>query len=155
MCHVAPVSGSSPFPPDVPCGTSEWVKSIPIWCTLWRQCLHSHVCIISVCIRIIYIRSHWDPEDMRICWHPHSMTQKNMLSTSIFDESPTLYCVRIGDIRSFTTLSTCFTNRVWRDVVSVCMLLKFSKTVGAKDQRTAGHCSQWGWVEKEKSCYVF
>ena len=51
---------------------------------------------------------------------------------------------------SVTTLSTCFTNRVWRDVVSVCMLLKFSKTVGAKDQGTSGHCSQWARVEKEK-----
>ena len=54
MCHVTPVSKSSSFPSDGPCGTSVRESSLlPFWCTLWRQCLHSHVCIVSVCIRII------------------------------------------------------------------------------------------------------
>ena len=40
----------------------------------------------------------------------------------------------------YCLLSACFTKRVWRDVVSVCMLLKFSHTVAGKDPVPVNNC---------------
>ena len=103
------------------CGASEWVHSILIWCTFWRQCWHSHMYIISVCIEIIYVqkaqlwpRKH---ENMLTSTHIHHLSvcievnicsedtvwpKKNMLCKSILYESPTWYCLIIGGLRSRT-----------------------------------------------------